>query len=58
MADYIEGGIMLGKGQLGIKRIPATQAIPKQSPAATRTTGGVDIKKKMAKVMGKVMKGC
>lgn len=56
--SYNLGGIMSGKGTLGVQRIPATQPIPKQSQAATRTTGGVDVKKKMAKVMGKVMKGC
>jgi hypothetical protein len=56
--DYETGGIMTGKGQLGVKRIPKTQDIPKQSQSPTRTGEGVNIKKKMAKVMGRVMKGC
>ena len=55
-----DGGIMSGKGQLGIKRV-SSSSIPKMSKSETRTgdakTNSV-IHKKMKKVMSKVMKGC
>lgn len=55
-----DGGIMTGNGRLGVQRIPASKAIPKQSKAETRTSNGIThtAAKKMKKVMKHVMKGC
>ena len=57
--NQMETNMMTGKGQLGIKKIPAHE-IPKQSQSSTRTgnsKSNFDVNKKMKKVMNKVMGG-
>lgn len=54
--NNLEGkmGNMTGRKDLGIRKLPPTQAIPVQSKSPTRTSDGLknyNMKRKMSKVM-------
>lgn len=46
---------MTGRKDLGVRRIPPTQEIPKQSKAPTKTSNGTSNDKTMKEKMKKVM---